>query len=174
MSQEKFRRARPWRTSVDYQEERAWVNFYRRVGDPDIAVEVMHQLEADPEMKRAHLALYMQCKETLRKHKARQARDKRIGQAVRSLCYAIFVKPVLAMNRRVHRASDTAVACLPDGRSEPATKQVSGLKQEPEFAQAKSAFNAQDGSVAIEATSAAPPAADKAADKAANNVVKNA
>ena len=44
---------RPRRSGIKYEEERAWVGFYQRVGrDPAIATEVMAQIESDPEMKR--------------------------------------------------------------------------------------------------------------------------
>jgi hypothetical protein len=68
MSPEKPRpRAR--RCGIEFEEERAWVGFYKRVGrDPAIAAEVMAQLEADVDMKRTHLALYLCCKESLRVH----------------------------------------------------------------------------------------------------------
>lgn len=71
------------RCGIEFEEERAWIGFYHRVGrDPAIAAEVMAQLEADADMKRTHLALYLCCKESLRVHKARQSRHKRIGQFV--------------------------------------------------------------------------------------------
>jgi len=74
MSPEKPR-PRAKRCGIEFEEERAWVGFYKRVGrDPAIAAEVMAQLEADVDMKRTHLALYLCCKESLRVHKARQAR----------------------------------------------------------------------------------------------------
>ena len=54
------------------------MGFYRRVGqDPVMAAEVMAQLEADPMMKRNHLALYLCCKQSLRTHKATAARNRR-------------------------------------------------------------------------------------------------
>ncbi len=74
MSQEKIHRPRSRRSGVHVEEEKAWISFYRHVGNPAIATEVMHQLESDLEMKRAHLALYLRCKESLRMQKARQAR----------------------------------------------------------------------------------------------------
>lgn len=169
MSQEKSRRPRPWRSSVDHEEERAWVNFYRRVGDPDIAVEVMHQLEADPEMKRAHLALYMQCKETLRKHLARQARDKRIGQAVRSLCVALFVRPLGWIGLSWSRALHTAEACLPEERKEPAVGQVDRLAKKPAYAQEKAEFAGSAASQAAPMTPIEPAAAEKVANAAVKN-----
>ena len=143
MSPEKLRpRAR--RSGVEFEEERAWVTFYRRVGhDVTIATEVLAQLEGDPEMKRAHLALYLCCKESLRMHKARQARNKRIGQFVRWLCHGLFVAPAQALRRALHLGGDIAVECLPETVKEPAAPQVRKLTREPEFAQAASSFGPQ-------------------------------
>jgi hypothetical protein len=143
MSQQKPHRPRSKRFGVDFEEEKAWVGFYRNVGNPGIAVEVMNQLESDPEMKRTHLALYLRCKESLRTQKAQQTRNKRIGQFVRMLFDAVFVAPVVAIQRLLHHGGEIAVECLPDVRKEPAVRQVSHLNREPEFAQAKSAFDGQ-------------------------------
>jgi len=143
MSPEKPR-PRTKRFGVAFEEERAWVTFYRRVGhDVAIATEVLAQLESDPEMKRAHLALYLRCKESLRMHKARQARNKRIGQFVRWLCHGLFVAPAQALRRALHLGGDIAVECLPETVKEPAVPQVRKLTREPEFAQAASSFGPQ-------------------------------
>lgn len=147
------------RTSVSSEEERAWVSFYRRVGhDLAIATEVLAQLEADPEMKRAHLALYLCCKESLRLHKARDARNKRIGQFVRQVCHGLLVVPAQGLRRALRRSGDLAVECLPETSREPAARQVRKLSREPEFAQAASTF---------EQTASHGPAAPAAAEKAA-------
>lgn len=143
MSQEKPHRSRSRRFGVDFEEEKAWVSFYRSVGNPAIAVEVMNQLESDPEMKRTHLALYLRCKESLRTQKVRQARNKRIGQFVRMLSHAVFVAPVIAIQRLLRQSGDIAVECLPEVRNDPAVRQVSRLSREPEFAQAQSEFDGQ-------------------------------
>ena len=74
--------------------------------DPAIAAEVMAQLEADVDMKRTHLALYLCCKESLRVHKARQARNKRIGQFVRGLGHALLVRPMLGLRTRLRHGGD--------------------------------------------------------------------
>ena len=143
MSPEKPR-PRTRRPGVEFEEERAWITFYRRVGqDTAIATEVLAQLEADPEMKRAHLALYLCCKESLRIHEALQARNKRIGQFVRWLCHGLFIAPARALLRALHLGGDLAVECLPEPAKEPAAAQVQQLTREPEFAQAHSAFDAQ-------------------------------
>lgn len=142
MSPEKYERARPRakRFGVEFEEERAWVTFYRRVGhDVTIATEVLTQLEADPEMKRTHLALYLCCKESLRSHKARQARNKRIGQFVRWLCSGLFTAPA----RLLRRGGDMALECLPETAKEPAALQVRRLTREAEFARAQASFDPQ-------------------------------
>ena len=143
MSPEKPR-PRAKRSGVEFEEERAWVTFYRRVGhDVAIATEVLAQLDADPDMKRAHLALYLCCKESLRMHKARQARNKRVGQFVRWLCHGLFVAPSQGLRRALHRGGDMAIECLPTTVREPAVPQVRELTREPEFAQAASSFGPQ-------------------------------
>ncbi len=131
------------RSSVYSEEEKAWKGFYQRIGNPDIAVEILHQLDSDADMKRSHLALYLCCKESLRTHKARQIRNKRIGQFVRWLAAALFVVPVQAMRRWLYQGGDIAVECLPETRKEPAVRQVARLTKETEFAQAKSTFGSQ-------------------------------
>lgn len=143
MSPEKPR-PRAKRCGVEFEEERAWVSFYRHVGhDVTSAKEVLAQLDADPEMKRTHLALYLCCKQSLRMHKARQARSKRIGQFVRWLCRGLFVVPAQAVGRWLQLGGDLAVECLPETAREPAASQVRKLTQEPEFAQAASSFGPQ-------------------------------
>ena len=138
MSQEKSSRKR--RVGVDHAEEKAWVGFYRRVSDPAIAAEILHELQSDPEMKRAHLALYLRCKESLRAQKARLARNKRIGQFVRMVCVRVFVSPARVAQRLIGHSRDIAIECLPDATAEPAARQVRKLTAEAEFAQEQSAF----------------------------------
>ncbi|RTL56523.1 MAG: hypothetical protein EKK46_04785 [Rhodocyclaceae bacterium] len=157
MSLEKSR-PRSRRSGIESEEERAWVSFYQRVGrDPAIATEVMAQIESDPEMKRTHLALYLCCKESLRRHKARQARDKRIGQFVRWLCHGLFVQPWRTLQEGLHRGGDIAVECLPESAKEPALAQVRRLAREAEFASARTAFDQQTADPA--STSRASPGA---------------
>jgi len=157
-------RVRPKRTCIEIEEARAWVGFYRRVSsDPAVATEVMAQLEAVPEMKRAHLALYLCCKESLRTHKATQARNKRIGQFVRWLARGLVIVPVQAMHRAFHQGRDMAVECLPmitKAGKEPGVPQVRRLRQEAEFAQAQASFDAQAGAPSSE--HASTPDVDKA------------
>lgn len=133
---------RPRRSGIKYEEERAWVGFYHRVGrDPAIATEVMAQIESDPEMKRTYLALYLCCKESLRQHKVRQARNKRIGQFVRWLCHGLLVRPWHGLQQVLRHGSDIAVEFLPEVVKEPALAQVRRLTRETEFAAAHTAFD---------------------------------
>ena len=165
MSLEKSR-PRPRRSGIESEEERAWVGFYQRVGrDPAIATEVMAQLESDPEMKRTHLALYLCCKESLRQHKVRQARNKRIGQFVRGLCHGLFVRPWRSLQRGLRHGSDIAVECLPEVAKEPAVAQVHRLAQETEFATARTAFEQQAAPLAADPTAAPAEAQAPASSK---------
>jgi hypothetical protein len=127
VSEDNSSSARKRRSVVDQAEEQAWLGFYRRVGDPSVAAEVMHELQSDPEMKRAHLALYLRCKESLREEKARLARNKRIAVFVRMFCAAVFVSPARGARRLLGRSSDIAIECLPATRAEPAARQVRKL-----------------------------------------------
>ena len=89
--------------------------------------------------------------------KARQARNKRIGQFVRWLCHGLFAAPL----RMMRRGADIAVECLPEAGKEPAVRQVRRLTREAEFAQAQSAFAPHAGSPeaapAAAQTEASPP-----------------
>ena len=83
------RTLRSYRSSVALEEETVWVAFYRRVADPAIAAQVIEQLDADADLKRTHPALYLRCKESLRKNKARLARTKRIRGLLRRMLRAL-------------------------------------------------------------------------------------
>lgn len=159
-------RARPRRTAVATEEERAWVSFYQRVGrDPAIALEVLAQLDADAEMKREHLALYLCCRESLRLHEARDARNQRIGRFVRWILGSLFVRLPLALRRTFGRGGDVAVACLPDTAVEPAILQVQRLSADSTVRTARNRFKAETSVPA--ATGSQPAAAVQAPPRAA-------
>ena len=100
------------RSAVEIEEERAWVRFYRQVGQADIAAEVLAQLDADAQARHDHLALYLSCRESLRAHKARTQRNKRIGQLVRQAGRVLVVEPMRALRLKTSRAIDLLVATL--------------------------------------------------------------
>src|SRR5260370_19838027 len=81
----RLRITRPYRTSVALEEARLWVGFYRRVANPAIAAEVIQHLDCDADQKRIHPGLYLRCKESLRKQKARQARTQRLRSLMRRI-----------------------------------------------------------------------------------------
>lgn len=162
MSQEKVHRPRSRRFGVEFEEEKVWVSFYRRVLDPAIAVEVLNQLEADPEMKRTHLALYLRCKESLRCQKIRNARNKRIGQFVRMLCNAIFVVPVIAIRRLLRHSGDVALECMPEVAKEPAAPRVGKLSKSSEVFQEKRKFAVPADEQAVRENDSPPSTASQA------------
>jgi hypothetical protein len=145
------------RSGIDHEEERAWIGFYRRVGhDVAVAAEVLGQLEGDPDAKRRHLALFLCCKESLRSHKARQQRHRRIGVLVRGLCHGLFVAPPHAVAHLVRRCGELALECLPQVRREPAVPKVRRLTQSPEFAAAQSAFLQHAAAPSADESAASP------------------
>lgn len=159
-----FEKPRPRaRRSIEAEEARAWVGFYRRAGaDPEIAAEVLAQLEADPEMKRAHLALYLRCRESLRRDQARQARNQRIGQFIRWLGHAVLIQPLAGLRRSLRHGADIAVACLPAPVEEPAQAQLCRLAQDAEFASAHPTFEQSEAPASPETPAAPCPPSSRA------------
>lgn len=158
----------PRRGSVDLEEQRAWVGCYRRVGrDAALATEVLAQLDGDAEMKRRHLALYLCCKQSLRVHKARQARDRRVALWLRMLVRVTLLRPVVVLGSAVRRAFDRGLGVLaeavatghpapaapprraarsaPAAAPEGAAAQVRSLLDDAEFADARARFQQQAG-----------------------------
>ena len=109
------------RSAVEIEEERAWVRFYRQVGQADIAAEVLAQLDADAQARHDHLALYLSCRESLR------APDPLVA--------------LRALRLKTSRAIDLLVECLPEARREPATAKVRQLRRDADVAQAHAAFD---------------------------------
>ena len=112
------KRPRPKRSGIESEEERTWVEFYRRVrSDAVLAAEVLAQLDKDAEMKRTHLALFLTCKETIRREKAREARNKRIGYFVRWLAHVLLVQPLNGLRALGGSSRDIAIEMLPEPSS---------------------------------------------------------
>ncbi|MCL2591557.1 MAG: hypothetical protein FWD67_11990 [Betaproteobacteria bacterium] len=108
-------RRRPKPTSVEGEEEKAWIAFYRRApNDPALAAEVLAQLNSDNAMKHDRLALFLCCKESIRKEKARQARNQRIGAFVRKLAGWLFVFPCNALRHMGRGSRDIVIDMLPE------------------------------------------------------------
>ncbi len=113
------KRPRPRRSGIEAEEEHAWVEFYRRVrSDAVLAAEVLAQLDKDAEMKRNHLALFLTCKENIRREKAREARNKRIGYFVRWLAHVLLVQPLQSLRALGGTSRDIAIEMLPEPSSQ--------------------------------------------------------
>jgi hypothetical protein len=133
-------RSTPRYTRRNAEEDRAWFHLYRGASQPSVAHEVVLHLDCDPEAKRCHLALYLRCRETLRAHKARQARNQRVGAFIRTVLVAFFVMPVRALRWFGSRSGEFAVELLPQAQTEPAQRQVQRLRKTKPYAQAEAQF----------------------------------
>ena len=131
---------KPKRSAVAIEEDRAWVRFYRLAGQAEIAAEVVSQLDADAQARHEHLALYLRCRESLRTHKARAQRNKRIAQFVRLGCRVLIAAPLHALWQATARTFDLLVECLPRTRHEPAAAKVRQLRRDTAIEQAHAAF----------------------------------
>ena len=116
----RMRITRPHCTSVALEEERVWVGFYRRVANPAIAAEVIQHLDADADQKRTHPALYLRCKESLRKKKARQARTKRIRSFMRRILGGLLRGSGTRMRRQLRHSAGIVVEGLPESMADSA------------------------------------------------------
>jgi hypothetical protein len=87
----------------------------------------MALLDSEPDSKRRLLALYLSCKQAVRFHKAREARDRRIGELVRLLLRSLIVRPLCTAGTIAARAADLIGACAPNGRAvaRPASRSAS-------------------------------------------------
>ena len=128
---------RPYRTSVALEEEKMWVGFYRCVGNPAIAAEVIRHLDADAEQKRSHPALYLRCKESLRRKKARQARTKHIRRFMRRILGGLLRRPESNLHPQLRRNASIVVEALSDSMREPAQHAVKTRPQTAELAAAQ-------------------------------------
>lgn len=110
------------------EEERVWIGFYRRVGDPEIALDLIDQMEADSEIKARHLGLYLRCKQSLRREKGRRARAKAFAHAVETLLRCLVIAPSGRLAGLWHFIGAIFLNSLPEP-SEPATKQMRKIRK---------------------------------------------
>ena len=161
----RMRITRPYRTSVALEEERLWVGFYRRVANPAIAAEVIQHLDGDADQKRTHPALYLRCKESLRKKKARQARTKRIRSFMRRILGGLLRDPERRTRGQLRHNSRIVVDGLSESMREPAQHAVKSRPQTAELAAAQPEGgqpNASRASARLDAGAAAPRSAKAA------------
>ncbi|MFT3815669.1 MAG: hypothetical protein QM740_20275 [Acidovorax sp.] len=164
MSQEKSP-ARRKLESVERQEEKVWVEFYPEVRrDATLAVEILTELERDDPLRRRHRGLYLCCQRTIRLQESREARNRRVGRAVRRLFSAVFIAFPKWIRDGLQRGRSLAVECLPEMEDTPAEKQVKRLLENDAYVHAEKSFRerarkAADKSEAQQAPDAAEDAA---------------
>lgn len=144
------------------EEDRAWSLLYAAIGQTSAAEEVVKQLDADPQSKRTHLALYIRAKTTLREQKAADARNQRIGAFVRHALDLMVLGPLRLLRAALTFGVGVAVEALPPVRREPAKARASALRSDPDFAHAKDRFT-----VGADGTAAASGAEESRGAKAA-------
>lgn len=119
------------RHSVSREEEKLWVGFYQRIHrDPTLANELLALMKADPIIRRDHLALYLCCRESLRRAQRRHWRDQQIARLLKLM----LVGPWRACIRLWHRGTHITVLCLSDPSQLPAD---TCTQQTPEPAKTK-------------------------------------
>jgi hypothetical protein len=121
-------------------EDRAWSQLYAAIGQTSTAEEVVKQLDADPQSKRAHVALYIRAKTTLREQKAADARIERTGAFVRHALAVMVLRPLRLLRAALSFGASVAVEAMPPVRREPAKARTSVLRGDPAFAHAKGRF----------------------------------
>ena len=110
------------------EEERVWSGFYRTVGDPEVASDLIEQMEADSEVKAQPLGLYLRCKQSLRREKARRARAKAIAHAVEALLRFLVVAPAARMVGLWNFIGAICMHWLPEPE-EPAARQMRKIRK---------------------------------------------
>ena len=133
----RIRLTRPYRSSVALEEERVWVGFYRRVDNPAIAAEVIQYLDADADQKCSHPALYLRCKESLRKKKARQVRAKRIRSFMRRILGGLLRRPTSNTRAQMRGSAGIVLEGVPESMREPAQQTVKSVPKTAELAAAQ-------------------------------------
>lgn len=162
-------------------EDKAWSQLYRSIRDPDAAAEVAAHLEADEQTLRQCTALYLCARQTLRRERARVARNQRIGQAVRA-AFASLASLFASARRSVRHGGDLALEVVAPqpvdtgkkarslpSRAEPAVKHVRTNKKDlaKEFAPMPPEVAAGAKPASASTPSAAPAATPAAGNQAA-------
>lgn len=119
------------RKTVEDEEARTWVRFYQRVGDAELATEVLALLETEADVRRDHPALMLLCRESLRRRKHEEQRRKRIAQAIHVVARCLVVIPAVATWRLAVAGVDLLVECLQPATRDGARGRVRGLPTDP-------------------------------------------
>lgn len=124
------------------EEEKVWVQFYRRAGDPVIAADLIEQLESDREVKARHFGLYLRCRQSVRREKTRRARAKRVAHGVQLVGRILFGWPFEVL--RDGFGFLAAVGAAWAGAGEPAVRQMRTIRRNRQSAKPESSGN-EDG-----------------------------
>jgi hypothetical protein len=89
------------------EEDHAWMQLYQCADDPAVALEVVHQLDLDPEAKRRCLALYLVCRVTVRHHHERLLRQDRLIRGLRTLGRVLVAAPAALVHALSARHATT-------------------------------------------------------------------
>ena len=122
------------------EEDQAWAYLYASIHEPSTAEEVVRNLDGDVYAKRNHLALYIRAKKTLRKQKASDARNERIGRFLRQIVAAVVFGPFRLLRLVACASGNAAVELLPPVGREPARTRTGVLRSDPAFARARREF----------------------------------
>jgi hypothetical protein len=109
------------------EEEKVWVQFYRRAGDPVIAADLIEQLESDREVKARHFGLYLRCRQSLRQEKVRRARAKFLAHGVHVLGRLLIGWPLEVIRDSFSFLSAVSVAWT--DADEPAVRQMHKIRR---------------------------------------------
>ena len=163
MSQEKPPAPREMKR-LERQEEDTWVGFYPQARcDPALAMEILTELERDDALRRRHRGLYLCCQRCIRLHEGREARNRRIGRAIRSLFEGVFIAMPLRTLDIARKAGHLLMACIPEDVNEQAEQQARKLLAGDAFAHAERSFRDRARKAAIKAGTPAP--VEKPAEK---------
>ncbi|NVE00689.1 hypothetical protein [Massilia sp. BJB1822] len=128
---------------IDREEDRVWAEFYRRVTDPSVAAELIAYMDQDSQVKARHAGLYLRCRQSLRREKARIMRARRVGVVVRALLYGVFVLPCSMAVKTLRFCGAAGMACAAP-HAEPAITQLSKIGRGANASQTQDAPPAQE------------------------------
>lgn len=154
-------------------EDKAWSDLYRSIKDPAAAAEVVEHLESDEQTLRQHTALYLRSRETLRRERARVARNQRMGQVIRA-AFAALASLFAGARRAARNGGDVALEVLaPEGAEPTGTARAKKSRVEPAIRRARELAKTKEFApvqpeVTAAATSTGAPAAGTDAERQAN------
>ena len=123
------------------EEDRAWYHLYRDCGQVTLAQEIVRHLDADPQTRQLHAALYLRSRETILKHQGRQFRNARIANAIRATWHVLFARPAHGVMNLFRGVGGVAVELLPPPPEEPAVQQVKRIRKTKPFVAAAAEFS---------------------------------